>query len=318
MVNMNYGSRYSVILSLYIDQKHWIMRVMLLLLAVVAVACGEEAKNISQAEYEAEVLQWRADRVESLRARDGYLNLSGLFWLQEGANTFGSDSSNSFVFPPQAPAFMGAYYKLGDSVRVEINDEVAALWDGQQVLEMTLTTDSAQEFTSDSLIWYLIKRGDKLGVRLRDLESPALEEFTGFEYFPIDLKWRLPADYHVYDPPKSVIINNILNIEEEHESPGYVTFDIDGKTYSLDIIRNSSGNFMIIADGTSTAETYGGGRYFYIDDPDENGKTIVDFNKAYNPVCAYKLYSTCQLPPPQNVLPIRIPAGEMDYAGTLP
>jgi uncharacterized protein (DUF1684 family) len=169
--------------------------------------------------------------------------------------------------------------------------------------------------TLDSLSWFIIKRDGRFAVRLRDRESRFLKEFSGIQRFPVDSTWRIPAKLEKYDPPKQVKVPNILGSVSESESPGALVFEYEGIEFKLDPLGESLSRslFLIFADQTNGTDTYGAGRFLYVDPPDSLGNTTIDFNKSYNPPCAFTAYATCPLPPSQNILPFRVTAGEKNY-----
>jgi len=171
------------------------------------------------------------------------------------------------------------------------------------------------KLTLGMLSWTIIKRGDRFGVRLRDHEHPLLQQFGGVETFPVDSTWRVKARFERNDPPKMLAIPTVLNTIDEEPSPGAFVFDVDNQTYRLDATGKMTDKelFVIFTDQTNGKETYGAGRFLYVATPDESGKTTIDFNKAYNPPCAFTEYATCPLPPEQNKLTIRTTAGEKNY-----
>ena len=172
-----------------------------------------------------------------------------------------------------------------------------------------------------SLSFQVIKRGDKagdrFGIRMKDPQSAARKHFKGVTYFPADAKFRVEARFERYNPPKKVSITNVLGMTSDEVSPGALVFTLQGQTFRIDPIleQGETDLFIIFKDKTSGRETYGAARYVYAPPPDKNGKTVIDFNHAYNPPCAFTPYATCPLPPAQNRLPIRITAGEKKYAG---
>jgi uncharacterized protein (DUF1684 family) len=168
-----------------------------------------------------------------------------------------------------------------------------------------------------TLLINVVKRGERIGVRVKDTDNPARLEFKGLEYYPIDPKWRLEARFEPYQPPKKIPITNVLSMTENEVSPGALAFEVGGKTYRIDPIleKGETDLFVMIADETTGSETYGAGRYLYVAPSDASGRVMIDFNKAYNPPCAFTNYATCPLPPRQNRLPFRIEAGEKKYAG---
>ena len=164
----------------------------------------------------------------------------------------------------------------------------------------------------NTLRWFVIKRGERYAIRLRDLESPFLKEFHGIETFIVDSKWKLKAKF-VPTAGKKIAILDITGQTSQQDSPGVLVFTIAGKEYKLDALTEGEEFFIIFGDKTNKKETYGAGRFVYATKPDAEGYTFLDFNKAYNPPCAFTPYATCPLPPKQNLLPIEIKAGEKNY-----
>ena len=267
--------------------------------------------------YISSVHQWREKRVEGLKKN--WLSLRGLYWLKEGENTFGSDSANDIIFPEdRAPGFIGKIHLNENIVKVEILEGIEVFHNGNPVKEMTLQSDELGSPTlleMGSLRWHIIKRDDRYGIRLRDSRSPYIDEFTGIESYDIDTLWRLKARFEPHIQPVTMTIHNVIGTSSQFSSPGALVFQKEGKTYKLNIMSEQDAEryWIIFADGTSGKETYGSGRYLYTDAPDESGSTYIDFNMAYNPPCAFTKYATCPIAPAQNVLPVRITAGEKKY-----
>lgn len=280
------------------------------------ISCGENYEQKGSETYIKEIQEWDQLRVERLKSDNGWLNLVGLYWLKEGKNTFGSDKSNDIVFPSNAAPQMGSFILNDSAITVKINKDVDVLVDSQLVKEAVLKSDVEENTTImsyGSLRWYAIVRdGRKFGIRLRDLEAPLVKNFEGIERFPINEDWRIEAKWIPLDPPKELIIPNIIGTTSEAMAYGRLDFEIDNKTYSLYPTGQES-LFIIFADQTSGEETYGAGRFLYTDGPDSNNVVILDFNKAYNPPCAFTKYATCPLPPKENQLKIRITAGEKNF-----
>jgi len=282
----------------------------------------EKSREVSpeEAAYVTELQQWHQRRIDRLTSKTGWLSLAGLYWLKEGKNTFGSASGNNIKFPLQkSPDFIGSIYLEEGNVRTEINEGINVLHDGIKVTSIRMKPDLTGEPTIlylDSLSWYIIKRGERFAVRLRDSENEKIKNFAGIEMFPIDSTWRVQARLEPYTPPKIMDVPNITGTVSEETSPGALVFRLNGKEYRLDPIGQPEGEslFLIFADLTNGSETYGAGRFLYVKMPGEHGLTIIDFNMAYNPPCAFTRFATCPLPPGQNVLPIRVTAGEKKYA----
>ncbi|MCG8606218.1 DUF1684 domain-containing protein [bacterium] len=288
---------------------------------LLLLSCTTEQTPTPNYAYVTEIQKWHKDRMAELKSEDGWLNLAGLYWLKEGKNTFGGDPANDCVFPfEKAPKFMGAYWLKDDQVEVQINPGISVLHQGNQVTKMKLAVNhdeqSIDELTHGSMKWFVIGRDGQIGVRLRDLDSPNVAHFQGVATYPINPVWRVEATFVANDPPKAIRVGTVFGTTREHASPGTLIFNAHGDSYSLDVLsRNKQDElFVVLADKTTGVETYSGGRFLYVLPPDENGRVFIDFNKAYNPPCAFSAFSTCPLPPEQNRLPIRITAGEKKYA----
>jgi hypothetical protein len=265
--------------------------------------------------YQQEIDTWHKKRVESLLSPNGWVNLEGLFWLQPGRNAFGSHAANDIVYANIAFPKLAGYFEWEKSkvqwiteagVKVTILDSAISAADifeeGKQPVLLSL----------GSFRWNIIKRDDKVGIRFRNLESPRVKEFKGINRFPVKEQWRVTA--HLEAVPKaSVLITNVLGQTKPEDSPGKLVFTLEGKKYQLDPITEGNQLFILFGDATSGKETYPTGRFLYAQLPDANGNTILDFNKAFNPPCAFSDFATCPLPPRQNILPIAISAGEKDY-----
>lgn len=293
----------------------------LLLLAALSAACARQADHASELAYRQEIERWRAARLARLTSEDGWLTLVGLIWLQEGENRFGSDPSNTVALPAgKAPALAGSLVLEKGQVRLVPAPGTGLAVNGRPPEAMPLKSDAAAQ-TPDilklgTISFFVIRRGERLGVRVRDSESATRRNFRELEYFPADFRWRVEARFEPYTPHKTIDVPTELGTAEKDISPGAFVFSIRGKSYRLDPVfeEGSKDLFLIFGDETNGKETYGAGRFVYAPVP-VNGKSVIDFNKAYNPPCAFTPYATCPLPPPQNHLPIRVEAGEKKYAG---
>ena len=293
---------------------------------VFLAACQKTNKPpaFDAAAHQGEIQKWQSDRLASLIKDDGWLTLIGLFWLNEGENKFGSDPKNAIVLPnDKAPSAAGSLWLEKGHVRLAALPGVVITADDKPVTAFDLKDDNDDNGPTilklSSLLINVVKRGDRLGVRVKDTESRTRREFKGLEYFPIDPKWRIEARVEPYQPPKTIPITNVLGMTDDETSPGALAFEVDGKTYRIDPIleKGEKDWFVMIADETTGRETYGAGRYLYVSPPDASGKVVIDFNKTYSPPCAFTNFATCPLPPRQNHLPFRIEAGEKKYAGTV-
>src|SRR5215212_6421081 len=277
----------------------------------------KQQSKATGAAYTDEVEQWKSKRLANLKGEDGWLSLVGLHWLKEGENKLGSDPSNEVPLPEgRSPRAAGSIFLDGGAARIEARPDSGITSEGKPVTSLELKSDAdggePTVLKLGTLAFHVIKRGERLGVRVKDSASPERTNFRGLEYFPVDERWRVEARFEPHNPPKMIRIWNVLDMEEDTPSPGSLVFDVGGQTYRLDAITEEGEEqfFVIFADQTSGKETYGAGRYLYADPPGADGVVRLDFNRAYSPPCAFTKYATCPLPPAQNRLPLRVEAGE--------
>lgn len=286
---------------------------LLIFLMIIITGCEKQTAN---PEYVNSIKQWHQKRIERLKSETGWLNLVGLYWLNKGQNTFGSAKDNNVIFPSNAPAHIGAFTLNDSTVIITINPGVEVFTDSTKVSTIELKDDLSDNPTvlrNGSLRWFIINRNGKKGVRLRDINSPLVKEFKDIETYPIDEKWKVVAKFEPYPSPRVIQIPNIIGSVENDTVNGRLVFNLEGKSYTLDPVTEGNEFFLIFADETNVEETYGAGRFLYTDKPDSSGKTIIDFNEAYNPPCAFTKFATCPLPPKQNYLHLKITAGERKY-----
>ncbi|NDK55149.1 DUF1684 domain-containing protein [Pontibacter sp. BT213] len=278
-----------------------------------------ETAQTNPAAYKVSIEEWHKERITNLKKEDGWLALAGLFWLEPGINTFGSGPDNDLVFPEgKIAAEAGAFILEGDKVKIKLNDGAEVKLDGKPVQDAVVYTagsDDSPKLTHGSLTWFVIQRGDKYGIRLRDTESEVRKNFTGIDRYEVNPDWQLQAKLEPNTTGRKIAITNVLGQTSNEDTPGALVFKVDGKEYKLDVMKEGNELFVLFADKTNGNETYGAGRYLYTNLPDANGNVTIDFNKAYNPPCAFVTYATCPLPPKQNFLPIPVPAGEKAFEG---
>lgn len=263
-------------------------------------------------DYHENMEAWQADRLESLTNPTGWMRLSGMYWLKEGVHSFGSDMTMDVRFPEGTiPTHAGTFIVDDGTVRMDVEEEVNILHDEKPVQSLMLYDGSeAPHVEYQNLEWLVIDRNGLLGIRLYNKENEKVDMFTGFDRYPTDQKWHVRARFLPNPEGTTLSVLNVLGQSVETSSPGALEFLIDDETYTLDTLEGSTRLFIIIGDQTNQTETYQAGRYLYVDYPNEDGYTIIDFNKAYNPPCAFSKFTTCQLPPPQNRLDVAITAGE--------
>ena len=269
------------------------------------------------ADYAAEIKDWRQAREERLTGDGGWLSVAGLFWLEEGVSRIGSDPSCEVRLPEgSAPELVGTLTRDGASITVRIEPGVPATIDGQPVDSHPMRPDSSGSpdlLELEDLTMYVIERGGRYGIRLKDRNSRMRREFRGLHWYPVRSTHRIEGRLVPYEQPKEIPIPTVLETTESMTSPGYVVFMIGETEVRLDpVLEGSDRLWFIFSDGTSGRDTYPGGRYLKSALP-VDGRVVLDFNLAYNPPCAYTPFATCPIPPSQNRLQIPIEAGELNY-----
>ncbi len=287
-----------------------------LLIFLIVLSCGGQEVEKGSPEYIKEINDWHKERINRLKKDEGWLNLAGLFWLKEGENKFGSDKDNDIIFPEGMCGYAGAMILRADSVRFISSGNCVIMSEGKKVERLMLADDMSGNPTMlqyKSFRWYIIRRGERFGIRLRNLDAELVKDFKGIDRFPVNSDWRFEAEFIKYDPQKEIIIPTAIGTENKTEAPGYLRFNKDGRIFQLDITEAEKGFFIIFADMTSGRDTYGAGRFLYCEAPDSLNHVILDFNKAYNPPCAFTPYATCPLPPEDNFINLEVKAGEKRY-----
>ena len=279
------------------------------------IACTQQGEApLDVAAWQQEVRNWRQQRLARLTSPTGWLSLRGLFWLKPGVNNFGAAADNDIVFPVEsAPAYMGRMVLADGVVTLEARAGVEITIDGQPVRGATVISDTSSSpvvLEYESLSWFIIRRGEQHGVRLRDANHPAIAAFPGIDSYDLDPAWRIRARFQPYDPPKEVDIENVLGMVSREKVPGQLVFEKNGRMLHLDVLDSGDQYWIIFSDETSGESTYGAGRYLYVPKGDSLGHIYIDFNRAYNPPCAFTDFATCPLPPAQNHLDIAVAAGE--------
>ncbi len=265
--------------------------------------------------YRQEVEQWRAQHQRQLSADFGWLTVVGLDWLKEGDNRVGADPASEVPLPPgSAPRRVAMISLHAGKAMLHPAPGVPLTLNGKPATGTTLREDD-DVLAINHLRFFVIKRGDRMGIRLKDNDSPAREHFQGLSWYPIDPAWRIQAKFIPWTTPHKIVFHNTIGQEEGEPSPGYVTFQKNGHEFRLEPTLEDGVLFFVLRDGTSGKTTYGAARFLYAEAA-QNGVVSLDFNKAENPPCAFTAYATCPLPPPQNRLALAITAGEKKYAGS--
>ena len=275
----------------------------------------------AQDAYRAAVDEWHAGRIARLSAEDGWLTLIGRDWLNPGENTLGSAPGSTVLLPDwAAPARAGLFTVEGSTVRFKPLPGSGLLLNGKPAVEAILKSDADGKpdvLQAGRVSFYLIQRGAKVGVRVKDPEAPTRKAFYGVPRYPVDATWRVEADFIPYNPPQTRAISTVLGTSEPMTTPGLLRFKLGGREVTLEPMLEDPEHpqlFIIFKDTTSTKGTYPAGRFLYADMP-KGGKVVLDFNRATNPPCAFSNFATCPLPPKQNQLELDITAGEK-YSGS--
>jgi uncharacterized protein (DUF1684 family) len=283
--------------------------------AGVMIDAAVPPRQAPDASYVASIERWRAQREAELRSEGGWLAVVGLSWLQEGSNTAGSAPSSAVRLDAgSAPARVGVFEFSAGVTTFAPEPGVPVRINGQPATRRVLRVEAGQpdQVQIGTVTLFIIKRGSRYGVRVRDTNAKERLTFGGMRWFPVQPAYRVTARFVPHTKPATIMIANVLGDLDPYPSPGYVVFSIAGREVRLHPVAESASArrlFFIIKDQTSGKETYGGGRFLYTDPP-KDGQIVLDFNKAENPPCAFTAFATCPLPPKENVLPVRIEAGE--------
>jgi uncharacterized protein (DUF1684 family) len=278
--------------------------------------------------WQQEIATWRAQHAVDLQKSDGWLALAGLEWLEPGDNSFGAAKDNKIHLPASGPAHLGVLHL--DAEAVTLNPPAGGFpagfqIDGKPVQAQALHTDPDHDknnprLTIGTLNMYVIHRGDRFALRVKDAKSAALTGFHGLKWYAPNQEYRVTARWIPYAPQKTFTIATLIGTSYPAQVPGSAEFSLHGKTYQLDPILEDpevAKLFFVLRDTTSATRTYGACRFLYTGFPDHGldkpGELVLDFNRLENPPCAYTPYATCPLPPPQNRLPIPLPVGEQRY-----
>jgi uncharacterized protein (DUF1684 family) len=253
------------------------------------------------AAFEAEWQAWREKRRAGLQKPQGWLALIGLHWLKPGEN--------------RVEGLPGVFTLAGGQVTLTAAAADGWTLGGAPVTSRRLVSDHAgkpDRVSTGSRTAQVIDRGGKLALRVWDAESPVRKAFTGIDAFPPDPRWRVVARWEPYPTPREVEVPSVVGIPTREQAPGRAWFTVEGKEISLEPTLDGEELFFVFKDRTAPGETYGAGRFLSAAAP-KDGAVVLDFNRAYNPPCAFSPWATCPLPLPQNVLPVRIPAGEKKW-----
>ena len=285
----------------------------------MAATPGTPTKT-AEPEYVDAINQWRDTVEKSLRRDNGWLTLAGRFIMKPGVNTFGTASNNDIVFPAElkatGPDVIGTITvdTAKKSVTLKLADGVSMTSDGTPFTgERELKADATKRdwVTLGRISMHVIERDGRYVLRLADNESLVRKNFPGRVWYNVNPAFKVNAKFVPYPPGRKLSIVNVIDEISEEPCPGYVEFTLKGKKYKMDVVGDGEGLFFVMRDGTSGDTTYRPSRFLYVDKkPEPNEMFQLDFNKTYNPPCAFSEFTTCPLPPEQNILKTRIEAGE--------
>jgi uncharacterized protein (DUF1684 family) len=285
---------------------------------LLAIVLGLFVSARAGTDYVRAIEKWRSDEETNLRKETGWLTVAGLFWLKEGINTLGAGPGFDVRLTDNFKngKFGEIDFKNG-TASLKVEDGVETQSDGQNIsTTIQLVSDEKgkpTEIRTGTQTFYLIKRDERFGIRLKDSNSKARRAFKGQHWFPIDESYKVTARFEAFPEPKEVMVPNVLGGKFKMKSPGTLKFSLKGKEYSLQpVVEEDEMLFIIFSDKSNADETYTSGRFLYADKA-VNGETVLDFNKAKNPPCAFTPFATCPLPPEGNNLDVAIKAGEKRY-----
>lgn len=290
-----------------------------LLLAAPAEATEEARTPICclphpQIWLEQQTDEWRRARRARLLEPYGWLSLVGLHWLDgdgpwrigraEGEIRLGRGPDRLGILLREEAAGGATFFLVEEGRRHRLGVDLRGEPEGVADLE-------------GGLRLAVIRRGQRFALRVWDPEAPSRRHFGELEYFPVSLHWVIEGRFVPHEGEKTLAIADVTGQETPRRNPGRVEFRIGDRSYALEALQENPEEelFFVFADRTNGRETYGGGRFLYARPPDPRGRVVLDFNRAYNPPCAFTPYSTCPLPPPENRLDLAVEAGEKRYRG---
>ena len=270
--------------------------------------------SIDPTTYLAEIKEWQIEKEEQLRSPDSWLTLVGLNWLTEGRHTVGSDQDSDVRFPTMTtPEKVGTLTLKDGKVTFKVLEGILATINGNPVLKQVLEPDTNRSpdiVSVGEIKFNVIKRGDRIGIRMKHTNSPNRVNFPGRNWWLIDQAFRVEAGIIPYTPKKMVQIPDVLGDVKETAMDCKLNFKLHRQTFELDAFALPSGQIYILFHDQSCGKgSYPSGRFLVTEYP-EDDKVIIDFNKAHNPPCAFTPFATCPLPPSQNYLSISIQVGE--------
>ena len=301
----------------------------LLACASLLAACGgggddkdTAATAVVDPAFLADQEAWRQQREQDLVRPDGWTSLVGLHWLELKAHYVGSGerigNGVRFAVGPERMGMVardpaGRWWLTPDSgAGLTVDDKPLT---GRIMLRSDQETEpSVIGFDQGKGLMTLLRRGDRDALRIKHADAPTRLQFAGLQYWPADPSWRIEGRFVPHPPGKTLPIGDIVGTQSDTPSAGAVEFERDGRTFRLEALGEPGRDlFFVLADRTSGHGSYPAGRFLDAQWPGADGKVVLDFNRAYNPPCAFTLFATCPLPPADNRLDLAIEAGEKTY-----
>jgi len=288
------------------------------LTALTSIGCGKQPDSpaeTSKGDPVQQTVAWRAKHEADYRRE--WATIAGLHFLHPGAQSAGSASTNELVLPPSTPPLIGRFVLEGEAVRFEPAGVDMTLR-GQPITSPVVLKDDgssdADELKVGSVTIAVHRSGERKSLRVWDPDGPQARGFVGFKWFDIQPDYRVTGRFIPDAMPRTMRVVNTFGDFDEYKTEGVVEFTLNGETVRLrPVTTRPKRLWFIFRDGTSGQETYETARFLYADLADD-GTTVLDFNEAYNPPCAFNPYTTCPLPIQENRLQVRILAGERAYS----
>ncbi len=280
---------------------------------LAAGMAGPDAPGATEttASFVAGVDAWHARRLESLKAPDGWLSLVAFEWLKPGRNRVGKALGSEAMYEGFPAECVGTLVVSDDGVRFESVDGV----DVQGVPEDSVVrTDADGEPTVlslDDIRFYVIVRGGRLAVRIKDGAAQTRAQFRGIERYPVAETWSIRAEFVPAAEGEKVGLDTVIGVREEVPITGRARFVHQGVSVDAVLLSSGDGGSLLrFGDATNGEGTYGAGRYLYVEPSIDGATVVLDFNRAYNPPCAFTVFATCTIPPASNQFSFPVTAGE--------
>lgn len=279
---------------------------------VLCISCEDSNKRTIGPEYELEFSKY-SKSIDDGRVK--YLQLAGLFKFNGEQHNFGSAQGNSFLIESPSAAETIGTFRINPSDSIieftSAKDLEIKTADDAIVQSVKLILDesgSSRMLYNGDLKWQVITRSGSQYLRVWDKNHPMVKRFNGYEKYPLSDEFIFDGEFTYYETSQQAEVPSQLGVNAKTTFIGSVKFEYRGEPYELQVGQNG---FTMVMDETSGNDTYGGGRYIYLELPESNGPVEIDFNRLYNPPCSFSQFTTCLYPPQDNHLPFDLNAGEM-------